>query len=252
LFNLRFSLLISLFVLCISVSVLSTTPDDFEKANNLFKEKKYLQSIELYHSILQQGHTSPSLYFNIGNAYFKIGDLGHAILYYMKAKRLDPGDNDISANLEFAKQFTSIQMEGVQLNPISNFLASLVEHYHLNVLAWISSFFFILLILSLSVRYILGFTGSAIRTSITLILILLIISSMLTTYKYRYDYLTDRAVIVAEECTVTTGPSKESDIELEAAAGLIVEIISESGDYYNILFENKRRGWIKKDLVSLI
>jgi hypothetical protein len=59
-------------------------------------------------------------------------------------------------------------------------------------------------------------------------------------------------VIVAEEAPVTTGPSPQSDLELQGAPGLIVEIVGETPDYYNVLFENKRRGWLKKDLVAEI
>ena len=83
-------------------------------------------------------------------------------------------------------------------------------------------------------------------------MILLVIISGLTTFKYRNDYLTRRAVIIAEQPTVYTGASEQSDVELEGAPGLIVEILSESSDFYNVLFENKRRGWIKKALIAEI
>jgi uncharacterized protein YgiM (DUF1202 family) len=59
-------------------------------------------------------------------------------------------------------------------------------------------------------------------------------------------------VLIAEDCPVTTGPSEQSDVELEGAPGLVVEVLDESGDYYNVLFENKRRGWIRKELVAVI
>ena len=74
----------------------------------------------------------------------------------------------------------------------------------------------------------------------------------MTTFKYRQDFLARRAVIVAEDSQVHTGPSDQSEIELDGAPGLIVQIVEESGDYYNVLFENKRRGWIHKDLVAEI
>lgn len=230
----------------------ASNESDFETANNFFRDKNYDKAIELYETIAARGVESAPLYFNLGNAYFRTGDLGHAVLYYMKARKLDPGDNDILANLEFAKQYTNIQMEGVKLNPITSFMESLVGPYRLSLLAWVSSAFFILFFILLSLRYGLGIRNPVLRVSIVTVLIFLLVSSWLTTYKYRNDYLTQRAVIIAEECPVTTGPSDESDIELEAAPGLVVEILSESGDYYNVLFENKRRGWIKKELVAEI
>ncbi len=48
--------------------------------------------------------TSPSLLYNIGNCYFKLNDVPHAILFYERALRLAPGDADVRTNLELARQ----------------------------------------------------------------------------------------------------------------------------------------------------
>lgn len=236
-------------VLCGSVFADSSA---FEQGNDFYKNKEFDKAIDAYKSVIAQGVESAPLYYNLGNAYFKNGDLGHAVLYYMKAKRLDPGDGDIRNNLTFAKKFSTVQMEGVELNPISAFVSSLVDTYRLSFLAWVSSFFFILFMVSLMIRFGLGMNVTWVRMFTVISLILLIVSSGLTTFKYRHDYLTRRAVIIADNSKVYTGASDKSDVELEGAPGLVVEILSESSDYYNVLFENKRRGWIKKDLVAEI
>ena len=241
-----------LVLLTVSVSLAGTPSEDFGKANEFYKQKDYEKAINLYHSILDQGVESAPTYFNLGNAYFKNGDLGRAILYYMKAKKLDPGNDDIRNNLDFAKQFTSIQMEGVQLNPINSFIESIVGPYRIDTLAWIASAFFILFIGFLAVRYGLGIAGPWIKAGLVVSVILLLTASFITTFKYRHDYLTRRAVLITDEAPVRSGPSDEMDVEIEGAPGLVVEILSQSGDYYNVLFENKRRGWIKKDLVAEI
>lgn len=226
--------------------------EEFAQANKFYEEKEFDKAIQAYEIVLKQGVESASLYYNLGNAYFKKGDLGHAILYYMRAKQLDPSDEDITHNLAFAKQFSRVQMEGVELNPISTFMVSLVDPYRLETLAWVSSGCFILLFLFLIFRFGLGISISGVRIGAVLTLILLVVSVSLTTFKYRHDFLTRRGVIVAEEAPVKTGPSEQSDIELQGASGLIVEILAETPEYYNVLFENKRRGWIKKDLIAEI
>jgi len=222
----------------------------FRMGNKFYEEKDYASATRMYQSILAQGLESAELYFNLGNACFKGGDLGHAIVYYLKAQRLDPGNDDISHNLEFARRFSRVQMEGVALNPVSSFLSATVAPYSLNTLAWASSLLVVLLTVLLMFRWGLGFTAVTLRAGITAMVVLLIVSASLTTFKYRHDYLTRRAVIIAEESPVHTGASEQSDIELQGAPGLVVEILEESGDYYNVLFENKRRGWIRKDLVA--
>jgi tetratricopeptide (TPR) repeat protein len=242
--------LVLVFIL-VSVSSLSASPqDNFTAANKAFENKQYPEAISKYSAIIAGGVESAPLYFNLGNAYFKNGDLGRAILYYLKAKRLDPANEDIKANLDFARRFTSIQMEGVQLNPINNFVASLVDPYRLTSLAWISSLFFVLFVSTLILRFGLRIDNGLIRIGAIAALVVLVAASSLTTFKYRNDYLTKQGVIVAEQCPVRTGPTDQSDIELQGAPGLVVDILAESSDYYNVQFENMRRGWVKKDLVA--
>jgi len=231
---------------------LTELEDDFRRGNRLFEEKDYDSAIVVYSSILDGNIESAALYFNLGNAYFKNGDLGHAILNFLRAKRLEPGDPDIAGNLEFARRFTSVQMEGVRLNPVNTLLDSIVDPYHLSTLTWSSSLFFVVFIVFLTLRIGLKIASSPVRVGLVLSLLLMLTLSLLTTKKYDNDYLTQRGVIVAEECIVRTGPSELSDKELDASPGLIVEILSRSGDYYNVLFENKRRGWVLKDLIAVI
>lgn len=245
----RLLLILTLLVLG-SGRLLATPADLFAQANEAYQSKLYDSALALYGQLEQQGVQSASLNFNIGNAYFKNGDLGHAVLYYLRAKRLDPGDEDIRSNLEFAHGFTRVQMEGVELNPISSFLESLVGPYRLNTLAWIASFFFVVLIGLLIVRFGLGYRNSVLKSGLVTALVLLVVASGITTIKYRTDFLTRRGVIIAEDAAVRTGPSRELEIELQGSPGLVVEILDESGDWYNVLFENKRRGWIRKELVA--
>lgn len=239
------------------LALLANTPlkaqdDEFNKANKFYEDKDYDSAIRTYESILDNRIESAALYYNLGNAYFKKGDLGHAILYYMKAKRLAPSDEAIRHNLDFARQFSRVRMEGVTLNPIDSFIGSIVDPYRLNTLAWISSLCFILLFVFLILRYGIGLWNSYTKVGAILSLVLLVAAAGLTTFKYRSEYLTERAVIIAEESPVYTGPSSQSDVELDGAPGLIIKIIDQSGDFYNVLFENMRRGWIKKDLVAVI
>ncbi len=240
-------------VLLLGSAAIAATPevvDDFAAGNKFYEEKDFISAIRVYNSIISQGVESAPLYFNLGNAYFKSGDLGHAVLYYLKAKRLDPGNEDIRHNLEFAKQFSRVQMEGVELNPVKEFFVTIVDPYHLHALAWVSSALFVALMIILILRFGLAIRAVVLRLATVALVVLLLVGAGLTSFKYRIDYLDRRGVIIAEDTPVRTGASDQSDIELQGAPGLIVEIVDESGDYYNVLFENKRRGWVKKDLVA--
>lgn len=247
------AIMIALLAACLGAGVSAADiGQSFAEANKLYEQKDFAGAIRLYQGILDQGVESGALYFNMGNAYFKSGDLGRAVLYYSRAKRLSPDDRDIIDNLAFARRFSSVQMEGVQLNPIHAFFVSIVDGYRLSLLAWVSSAIFVLLMALFVIRSGLGVSGSTIKAVVIVVLVLLVVSASLTAFKYRHEYLTRRAVILADESPVYTGASDLSEVELQGAPGLIVEILDQSDEYYHVLFENKRRGWIKTELVAEI
>ncbi|MBI5266282.1 MAG: tetratricopeptide repeat protein [candidate division Zixibacteria bacterium] len=240
-------------VIAVAGTLIQASPQtDFNRANQLFQEKSYDSALAVYSSIEAQGLESAELYFNMGNAYFKKGDLGHAVLYYLRAKRLNPGDDDIAANLTFARGYTRIQMEGVQLNPVYSFVDSVLGPYRLNVLAWISSALFIGFFLLLTVRFGMGLRPGWLKGATLMAGAVLLLSVFATSFKYRHDYLTSRGVVLAEDCPVQSGPTEQSEIELRGAPGLVVQILGRSGEYVHVLFENKRQGWVRRDQIEII
>jgi tetratricopeptide (TPR) repeat protein len=75
----------------------------FYHANALYKDGRYADAVREYEGLLQSGLESGPLYFNLGNAYFKAGEYGRAILNYERAARLIPRDPDLLANLSYAQ-----------------------------------------------------------------------------------------------------------------------------------------------------
>lgn len=237
---------------CLPAVALPDVADQFAMGNDFYEKRDYSSAIRMYEAVLNDGVESATLYYNLGNAYFKSGDRGRAVLNYLRAKRLDPADEDLNHNLEFALRFAQVQMEGVELNPIRAFFQSLIGPYRLTTLAWFSSALFVLLVVLLIARFGIGLSTSALRVAVTVVLVLTLASAGLTTFKYRTDYLARTAVILSDDAVVLAGPTANADVEFRGASGLVVEILTESGEYANVLFENKRRGWVHKDLVAEI
>lgn len=76
------------------------------EGNRLYQEENFEGAIEAYRSVLDTGLESGDLYFNLGNAWFRAGELGPAILAWERAARFLPGDPDVRANLELARSLT--------------------------------------------------------------------------------------------------------------------------------------------------
>ena len=75
----------------------------FGEANNFFINKNYKKSIELYEQIIETGQENSTVFYNLGNAYYRLGDIGQAIWAYRNANRFSPRDKDITHNLKIAE-----------------------------------------------------------------------------------------------------------------------------------------------------
>ena len=76
----------------------------FDTANKLYEEGKFAEAAAAYESLVQSRQVSAALYFNLGNAWFKSGQIGRAIAAYRQAEQMTPRDPDLRANLQFARE----------------------------------------------------------------------------------------------------------------------------------------------------
>ena len=102
-----------IFSFIISFSLFANADNTFEQANNLYNDGEYKQAIKLYDSLINSNITSSNIYYNIGNSYFKLDDIPNAILYYEKAKKIEPNNLDIIYNIELANTHIADKIEQV-------------------------------------------------------------------------------------------------------------------------------------------
>ncbi len=75
-------------------------------ANERYERREYAEAAQQYEALIARGYGDASVYFNLGNAYLESGDLGRAILSYLRARELAPRDSDIRTNLDLARSMT--------------------------------------------------------------------------------------------------------------------------------------------------
>ena len=103
-------LLVLIFVLLFSGTVAWGQEGDpkrlFAEANRLYDNQNYPGAIQLYERLAGLGVRTPALYYNLASASFKMKDIGKSVLYFLRAQKLSPGDDDVEGNLRFVSQFT--------------------------------------------------------------------------------------------------------------------------------------------------
>jgi len=88
----------------LSVSLFADVPQDqFAQANAHFDKGELDQASALYDALIQKGFGGAALYYNLGNLHYRKGERGEAVLWYERALRLSPRDNDINFNLSLAR-----------------------------------------------------------------------------------------------------------------------------------------------------
>ena len=87
------------------------------EANQRFERGEYAEAAQQYEALTGLGYRDAAVYYNLGNAYLESGDLGQAILNYLRAEELSPRDPDVIANLDLARSRSvdQLQAEGDSL-----------------------------------------------------------------------------------------------------------------------------------------
>jgi len=225
------------------------------RGNQLYQEGDFAGALEAYEAVREAGFESAKLHFNLGNAYFKTGELGRSILSYERALLLSPRDPDIQANLQLARSLTADAIE-----PLPRFwLLSALEWWvdllprrilvFLVVTAWLLGMGALCLrILSRTPRH--GQLGSWVALGSGGIL-LLFGSTLLA----REGVLGESnwGIVLAEEVAVQSAPSEEDDLTLFLVhEGTKVRIDQTTESWMEVVLEDGKVGWIPSDRVEII
>lgn len=223
----------------------------FEQANQLYIDGEYAAAITEYNKILQAGYHSAELYYNLGNAYFREGHLGQAIANYLRARRLDPRDDDILANLQFARQYTIDKIEITGQTILLDYINRFFDSFSLNEIAVVAALFYLLTAVFVLVRFIYRWYYMPTPIFVAVVVIF-VIAGIFTAVKVDRDVLTRKGVVLAEQVEVKSGPDEDFKSKFTAHAGLTFNIDREESGYYWVNFENRLKGWIRKQAATEI
>lgn len=235
-------------------SIAQDFSDKLITAQDLYAEAKYDTAAVVYQSIIDSGYQSPELYYNLGNTYFKLQEIPSAILYYEKALKLKPSDENIIFNLQLCNSMVPDRIEGIPRLFFIEWYQSLYNHFPIDVWAKIGLILFALFALLLTIYFLsnriilkkLGFWTAFIFLSFS------VFTFFLTYQKYSSFKQHDEAIIFTPSITVKSSPAKSSVDLFVIHEGTKVSILDKVDEWTKIKIQNGSIGWIESENMEII
>ena len=226
----------------------------FQKANQAYQNQNFQQAIELYQNILGQGYQATEIYYNLGNAFFRLNNLGQAILNYEKALKLNPNDPDIRYNLELANLRVVDRLELPPRFFLFEWWDSLKTYFSLTQLTRLVAILFTLSILLLVLwlfirRYRLRrwlLTG-VIVSGILFIFWGYILINQSGEYRNRHQ-----AIVLTPTITVMSAPDEGSTDVFLLHEGVKIRLDEQRTSWVKISLPDGKSGWIKTEDIGII
>lgn len=247
-------IIIILLLFISSVSNAQNTDIVFSNANKLYKEAKYNEAIKLYEEIANQHKASSELYYNLGNAYYKLNKVAPSIYYYEKALQLDPLNEDAQNNLIFAKRLTLDRIEELPKSVFQKFNESYLQKLTYNGWAIVAIVFsFLAGILFLLFYFALEPSKKRLYFVTSMLSFLLLIVTLSITFTQYSDAQKNiQAIIFSEEVAVKNAPTPNSEEVFTLHEGTKVKVLDSVDDWKKIKLADGKIGWMKANSLKIL
>ncbi|MAW64659.1 MAG: hypothetical protein CMD18_00525 [Flavobacteriales bacterium] len=207
-------------------------------------------AIQQYQSVLKKGLLSSDLYYNLGNSYYRNGQLGYCILNYEKALKLNPSHENTAFNLALVKTKRIDKFDEVPQFSFNLLLIGANKYISHNYSSIIGS----ILILISALVFIYGKKAKVkkyinySRIGITLGLLITLIAWKQQTAVKEYK----NGIVVAKSSNIFSEPNPNSTLLFEIHEGVKLEVLSESNGWVNIKTPSNEVGWIEEFTIERI
>jgi tetratricopeptide (TPR) repeat protein len=220
--------------------------DRFQAGNGLYQAGDHEGALDAWLGLYEDGFESGELHYNIGNAYFRLGELGRAILFYERARVSLPRDESVRTNLELARSLTADQ-----ITPLPGFWVPRVVRWAVQLVprGWLIA---ILALGYLGLASILLYRLLSARppywtrhAAMGAAALTLVVGANLLIREFGIGRA-ERGVILRTEAAVQSAPSDDPSLQLFTIhEGAVVRIDRRSSDWLEIVLEDGKVGWVR-------
>lgn len=221
--------------------------DAFDAGVDAYDRRAFEESIDHFQQLVAQGVVEPQVFFNLGNAYYRHGNLGAAIANYERARQLDPSDENIRENLDRAVARTERNLPRPRPSEWEQALFfwhdDLTGAHSLTVaaLAWVAMW--ALLAIRLRRRWPYLRTAACIAGAIALVF---------AGSWWVKAHPAPLAVTANDRVPVRYGHRAEETVRFELREGDRVRIDGESGGWVRVVMSDGERGWTESSGLYLV
>ena len=224
----------------------------FEKGNQLYQKGNYKTAISNYETVLASGQQSAELYFNLANCYYKLHKVAPAIYNYEKALQLNPNDQEIKTNLEFAQKMAIDDIKVIPNVGFNKIIEEFTNTYFYDTWAWISVLLAFLFFAFFGSYYFskTSFQKRIFFTGMFVILIAIVISIASAIYEKNRIINEKAAIIFSETSSLKTEPKASSSQIILLHEGTKVYIVENIANWKKVQLTDETTGWISDQTIK--
>ncbi len=239
-----FLLFISIWLLPFSQSCASVAKL-WDQGNDYYQQKKYDSALVCFEQIIVQQPGNPRVYYNAGNAWYRLNNIGMAVLSYQRALRIDPKYKEASENLLLAEARISNHIQKGQDLFFIQWWKSLTQPSNANMLGVVSLVCFLLLLGAILLRRYKNITWVRPQMigGLAVIWAAFLLFSFVSADNAR---LRDHAVVMETDAPMTGAP-QQTQAQSYIPEGTTVKILNKKAGNVEVRLPDGRSGWMKQE-----
>lgn len=227
---------------------------EFNRATELYKKQNFEEAIKIYEKLIAEDKQAVSIYYNLGNCYYKNGNTAKAILNYERALKLKPGDEDALFNLKLAKLKI--------IDKIDELPELFYKRWMHQLSLWFSpsgwAIWLILcsiIIVLFACLYVFSIEPRIKKTGFIAAVFFLLVaffSWSLSEESYRHTTIDKFGIIMNPSAYIKSSPADNNPDLFILHEGTKIQVLDEYENWMKIRIANGNEGWIKSGEISLI
>jgi FOG: TPR repeat len=240
-------ILVLSFILCLGSAIFAQSAA-LKQANVMYTNGNYSDAAAMYTKILATEGVAPELYYNLGNAYYKLNETAKAILNYERALRIDPLYDDARNNLELAQLKVVDNVAPTPTFFVGRWIENLMKLLSSNQWIFVSLAAFVAFLV---LAFLFVFAPSLLLRKLSFYVGMTFFAFSVTTFVFsgvRKNQLVGHrdAIVMTGVVTVKSSPDKSGTDLFQLHEGTKVQVKSTLGKWTEIVLGNGNIGWVEQ------